>query len=177
MAMQESSAREGYDAPFSERLHVGLRKLNLRNFQGPPMKMTRIFSLSKVRAAMITSDPPDVPDETVLPRLRRVQTGPPITDTAESRRNFELRKMWVVYMGLRFRGTDIPFPEELRSLTCGARTRKGTLCKRRDLYQSARCRLHGGLSSGPTSPEGKRRSAANRKCRKPHETLTNDDIC
>lgn len=41
------------------------------------------------------------------------------------------------------------FPEELRGLTCGAKTRAGTPCKRRDLYLSGRCRLHGGLSTGP----------------------------
>lgn len=47
----------------------------------------------------------------------------------------------------------LPFPEELRGLTCGAKTRAGTPCKRRDLYKSGRCRLHGGLSTGPkTNP-------------------------
>ena len=44
---------------------------------------------------------------------------------------------------------------------CGARTRKGTPCKRKDIYRSGRCRLHGGLSTGPRTPEGKRRSALN----------------
>ena len=43
----------------------------------------------------------------------------------------------------------VPFPDALRGLTCGARTRAGTPCKRRDLYLSGRCRLHGGLSTGP----------------------------
>ncbi len=42
-----------------------------------------------------------------------------------------------------------PFPEELRGLTCGAKTRAGTPCKRRDLYASGRCKLHGGMSTGP----------------------------
>jgi hypothetical protein len=54
-----------------------------------------------------------------------------------------------------------PFPEELRALACGARTRKGTPCKRTDIYLSGRCKLHGGLSTGPKSAEGKARSAAN----------------
>lgn len=45
--------------------------------------------------------------------------------------------------------------------TCGARTRAGTPCKRRDIYFSGRCRLHGGLSTGPRTPEGKRRVTAN----------------
>jgi len=44
---------------------------------------------------------------------------------------------------------DPPFPDELLDMTCGARTRAGTPCKRRDLYRSGRCKLHGGLSTGP----------------------------
>lgn len=39
--------------------------------------------------------------------------------------------------------------------TCGARTRAGTPCKRRDIYNSGRCRLHGGLSTGPRTEAGK----------------------
>ena len=45
--------------------------------------------------------------------------------------------------------------------TCGAKTRAGTPCKRRDLYWSGRCPLHGGLSTGPRTAEGKLRSAQN----------------
>ncbi|WP_275957929.1 HGGxSTG domain-containing protein [Pseudomonas sp. dw_358] len=40
-------------------------------------------------------------------------------------------------------------PDELHGLTCGAKTRAGEPCKRRDLYISGRCKLHGGLSTGP----------------------------
>jgi len=58
---------------------------------------------------------------------------------------------------------DDPFPEVLRGLTCGARTRGGTPCKRTDLYRSGRCKLHGGLSTGPTSPEGKVIASRNAK--------------
>jgi hypothetical protein len=62
------------------------------------------------------------------------------------------------------------FPEVCRDLTCGAKTRRGTPCKRRDLYTSGRCRLYGGLSTGPTTAEGKATVAQN-GCRrsKPHE--------
>lgn len=49
------------------------------------------------------------------------------------------------------------FPDDLRALTCGAKTLKGTPCKRKDLYQSGRCKLHGGLSTGPTTEEGRER--------------------
>ena len=46
-------------------------------------------------------------------------------------------------------------------MICGAKTRAGTPCKRRDLYRSGRCRLHGGLSTGPKTEFGKRWSAKN----------------
>ncbi len=42
---------------------------------------------------------------------------------------------------------------------CGAKTRAGTPCKRRDFYLNGRCKLHGGLSTGPKTLEGKKRSA------------------
>lgn len=45
--------------------------------------------------------------------------------------------------------------------TCGAKTRSGTPCQRKDLLRGGRCRLHGGLSTGPKTLEGKRRSALN----------------
>ena len=54
-----------------------------------------------------------------------------------------------------------PFPDELRGLTCGAKTRAGTPCKMGGLYGSGRCRLHGGLSTGPRTSEGKAKAARN----------------
>lgn len=53
------------------------------------------------------------------------------------------------------------FPEVLRYLVCGARTRKGTPCKQRNLERNGRCKFHGGLSTGPRTPEGKARVALN----------------
>ena len=75
----------------------------------------------------------------------------------------DLRKLWKRYWkedaarhaAWAERGTPypspecVPFPEELRGLACGAKTRSGTPCRRRDLYAAGRCRLHGGLSTGP----------------------------
>jgi hypothetical protein len=46
-------------------------------------------------------------------------------------------------------------------MICGAKTRKGTPCKQRGLYINGRCNLHGGLSTGPRTKRGKRRSALN----------------
>lgn len=50
-----------------------------------------------------------------------------------------------------------PFPEACRDMTCGATTRKGTPCKMTALYASGRCKLHGGMSTGAKTPEGKAR--------------------
>lgn len=52
-------------------------------------------------------------------------------------------------------------PDDLRGLACGAKTRAGTPCKRLDIYLSGRCKLHGGLSTGPKTPEGKAKVALN----------------
>lgn len=73
---------------------------------------------------------------------------------------------------------DGDFPTILTDLTCGARTRARAPCKRRDLYRSGRCKLHGGLSTGPRTAKGKRRSARNGKrgsASKPHERVKNAD--
>lgn len=51
--------------------------------------------------------------------------------------------------------------ESLKKEFCGAKTRAGTPCKRRDLYENGRCRLHGGLSTGPKTKAGKKKSALN----------------
>jgi hypothetical protein len=66
------------------------------------------------------------------------------------------------------------------SATCGARTRRGTACLRWDIYESGRCALHGGLSRGPTSDEGKARARANLLKRwrgsEPQETLIKPEV-
>ena len=43
---------------------------------------------------------------------------------------------------------------------CLAKTRQGTPCQKAALKGKTRCRLHGGLSTGPRTPEGKIRVAA-----------------
>lgn len=42
---------------------------------------------------------------------------------------------------------------------CGARCRDGHPCCRRALVGRTRCRTHGGLSTGPKTPEGRARIA------------------
>ncbi|EGR0550173.1 hypothetical protein FDM56_14105 [Vibrio cholerae] len=46
---------------------------------------------------------------------------------------------------------------------CGANTRKGTPCKRRGNRSNGRCKLHGGLSTGPSTEIGKAISKHNAK--------------
>ncbi len=53
------------------------------------------------------------------------------------------------------------FPEELRGMTCGAQNRKGKPCGMRQIFISGRCKFHGGLSTGPKTKEGKKRSSMN----------------
>lgn len=50
-----------------------------------------------------------------------------------------------------------PMPRDLIGLACGARTRAGTPCKLTAIYMNGRCKLHGGMSAGPTSDEGRER--------------------
>ena len=59
-----------------------------------------------------------------------------------------------------------PFPEDLGGMTCGAKTRAVTPCKQKGIYDNGRCKLHGGLSTGPRTKRGKRRSSLNWKKRK-----------
>ncbi len=40
---------------------------------------------------------------------------------------------------------------------CGAKTRRGTSCEAPAIKGRRRCRLHGGLSTGPKTPEGRER--------------------
>jgi hypothetical protein len=46
------------------------------------------------------------------------------------------------------------------AITCGAKNRQGMPCGQKAVYLNGRCRFHGGLSTGPTTVEGKRRSIA-----------------
>ena len=43
---------------------------------------------------------------------------------------------------------------------CLAKTRSGSLCQKPPIKGKSRCRLHGGLSTGPRTAEGKARIAA-----------------
>jgi hypothetical protein len=53
------------------------------------------------------------------------------------------------------------FPKECEGMTCGAKTRFGDACTETNLCKSGRCKTHGGLSTGPKTLKGRRRSALN----------------
>jgi hypothetical protein len=42
---------------------------------------------------------------------------------------------------------------------CGALTRKGTACRAKAINGKGRCKFHGGMSTGPKTPEGRERIA------------------
>jgi hypothetical protein len=63
--------------------------------------------------------------------------------------------------GHRMRPAPMPYPPEFYNLRCEAKTRAGTPCKRSDIELNGRCKFHGGFSTGPTSPEGKKKAAMN----------------
>lgn len=66
------------------------------------------------------------------------------------------------------------FPEECIDMVCGAHTKAKGICQAKELYKNGRCKLHGGLSTGPKTIEGKRRSALNTG--KTYEELTKGRI-
>lgn len=41
---------------------------------------------------------------------------------------------------------------------CGAKNRRGLPCQCKRVYRGGRCKFHGGLSTGPKTPEGKQRA-------------------
>lgn len=55
-------------------------------------------------------------------------------------------------------------PRKRSGKICGARTQKGTPCRSLMLFKGnpPKCKWHGGLSTGPKTPEGKARSLAAR---------------
>jgi hypothetical protein len=64
--------------------------------------------------------------------------------------------------GLNDAGHPLPF---LDRPTCGAATRSGAPCLQRVVPGKCRCKYHGGLSTGPKTPEGRARIAEAQKKR------------
>ncbi|WIT11416.1 HGGxSTG domain-containing protein [Paucibacter sediminis] len=78
--------------------------------------------------------------------MRLLAAGVPEWEIAERMRCNPLRMDYALFAGLR----------------CGATgKRSGKPCSLTAIYANGRCKLHGGLSTGPTSTEGKARAALN----------------
>jgi len=57
---------------------------------------------------------------------------------------------------------EIPYPEFCRDMKCEAKTRSGAPCKNDGtVWGNGRCKFHGGCSTGPVTPEGKKRVSMN----------------
>lgn len=57
--------------------------------------------------------------------------------------------------------------------TCGAKTRAGTPCKQKAIYENGRCKFHGGMATGPVTEAGKEQSRINgRKGGRPRKGAT-----
>jgi hypothetical protein len=81
---------------------------------------------------------------------------------------------------LGFAGDRTPLPRKRRP-ACGAKNRRGEPCTVRVEPGKRRCRFHGGLSTGPRTPEGRERIAeamrlrwARRKAMAPRDTKPTD---
>lgn len=83
-------------------------------------------------------------DRAEVERLRAA--GVPAWEVADRMQRNPLRVDYTLFAGLR----------------CGATgKRTGKPCPLTALYANGRCKFHGGLSTGPTSAEGKARAALN----------------
>jgi len=68
---------------------------------------------------------------------------------------------WWAAGGVPMRPVMPVLPEVCRGLACGAKTRAGSPCKRTSIFINGRCKLHGGMSTGPTTSQGKARAVRN----------------
>ena len=57
-------------------------------------------------------------------------------------------------------GIETRFGPDWPGRRCGAKTRSGGACQNPAIKGRSRCKLHGGRSTGPRTPEGKARSIA-----------------
>jgi hypothetical protein len=67
---------------------------------------------------------------------------------------------------------NIPYPEFCRDMKCEAKTRTGHPCKNDGTsWANGRCKYHGGASTGPVTPEDKKRASMNSSRQTPCEPV------
>lgn len=69
------------------------------------------------------------------------------------------------YFAKLFPPTVVAYRKSNQAARCGAKTRKGLLCRAKVIPEKARCRFHGGMSTGPKTPEGRERIAEAQRLR------------
>ena len=89
---------------------------------------------------------------------RRAAEGAQAATESSPRKEYRPRTEWAKKFQLL---AAYPHPPRYRTFTCGARTRAGTPCKVKSVYQNGRCQFHGGLSTGPKTEQGRRQSSEN----------------
>ena len=88
--------------------------------------------------------------------------------------------LWVTQSGLHLRSSRGRLhlwmskqPKRLRRPPqCGATTRKGTPCKCQAVLGRTRCKLHGGMSTGPKTAEGRAKIAESNRARAAKQRAT-----
>jgi hypothetical protein len=88
-----------------------------------------------------------------------------IVDEVEAKRRIELRTGWGSNQGTSPKMTDLPHAPGWRAHLgkaqatprCGAKRRDGVSCTS-PVMKNGRCRMHGGKSTGPRTPEGLERA-------------------
>lgn len=78
----------------------------------------------------------------------------------DKEKNDQAREIWKTLYA------EDPLPEICLDMVCGAKTKAGRPCRRKDIYANGRCKFHGGLSTGPKTSGGKQRSSMNLPWRK-----------
>lgn len=78
---------------------------------------------------------------------------------------------------LRIERETLSYPEICRGMKCEAKTRSGHPCKNDGTnWTNGRCKFHGGASTGPKIPEGKKRVSMNSIRNKAHVDLSKVNI-
>ncbi|MGA0613325.1 HGGxSTG domain-containing protein [Paracoccus sp. KR1-242] len=145
---------------------VGVSRQTISYWEGRPELDGRAVSLTKIASALLPND-----------RNLVLGSRPGLGFTSLSFTGTVLPKqLGAVFAAMTIRNAT---EAQMKRQTCGAMTRKGFECMLKSEPGKQRCRLHGGLSTGPTTAEGKARIAeaqrkrwAQHKCRieKPEKT-------
>ncbi len=74
----------------------------------------------------------------------------------------ELRTTGAAFVVFQFNDGwfELAYPFRKAARICGARKKTGARCRCKALHRGGKCKFHGGLSTGPKTPEGNARAIA-----------------